>query len=407
MKILLLSDDYPPYGNSSVANIVAALEEAFSQEGHGVHIITSHRVEEESEIRRTGNIISLPISYRSSLRHYKCLKNTPVTKMLQKEMDRIQPDVVHAHNVHQYLTYDALRIARTHTDKVFITMHDVFSFSFSRLATDRFLDPGGTDCHLSWIDQWKQVGCMWNPFRNHAIRKILSKYVTKVISPSNALALGLQQNGIGNTEVIPHGIDLSKWECDTDAVQRFKQQHHLEHRKIIFFGGRLSLDKGALPLLQSLDIVRKEIPEVLLIVAGERRIWENILHTANLDEAISDHLLPLGWVASEDLPVVIHASDIVTFPSLCLDVFGMVNLEAGACSKPVVGTIFGGTQEIIEDGKTGYVLDPRNIEVFSKILKRLLLDDDLRNKLGSVSKTRIMKHYTLDLQTQRYLDLYT
>jgi glycosyltransferase involved in cell wall biosynthesis len=50
----------------------------------------------------------------------------------------------------------------------------------------------------------------------------------------------------------------------------------------------------------------------------------------------------------EDLPGLFAASSVVTVPSLCLDVFPTMNLEAMALAKPVIGTVFGGTPEIVE-----------------------------------------------------------
>ena len=127
MKILLLNDRYPPRYKSSVANITKGLSEFYREQGNEVTVITSHRLDASEQIIREKNVVSLPIDYRTSLRHYKSLRQSKVSKLLDKEIARVAPDVVHAHNLHMYLTYDALRIARQHTSKVFVTMHDAMS----------------------------------------------------------------------------------------------------------------------------------------------------------------------------------------------------------------------------------------------------------------------------------------
>ncbi|MDA1208676.1 MAG: glycosyltransferase [bacterium] len=175
MKILLLNDRYPPNYESSVANITKNLADAYAQKGHTVSVITSHRKDVSKDIVRTGNVISLPIDYAPSLRHYKSLKQSTVSNMLKQEMQNIQPDIVHAHNLHMYLTYDALCIARTFTDKVCITMHDTMSFNYGRLMTHRYLASAGVDTQVTPLDHIGQVGLQWNPFRNRLIRRILQK----------------------------------------------------------------------------------------------------------------------------------------------------------------------------------------------------------------------------------------
>ncbi|MDD5025962.1 MAG: glycosyltransferase family 4 protein [Candidatus Peribacteraceae bacterium] len=406
MKILLLNDDYPPRGASSVSSVVKNLAEGYARAGHDVAILTSHRREISPSILREGNVTSLPVSYRTALRHYRCLKMPSVSRMLRKEMARIRPDVVHAHNIHQYLTYDALAIARAFTPKVFITMHDVFGFAFARLATRRYLDSQGKDPRLTWMDHIRAVKLQWNPLRNWRIRQVLRTNVRRVIAVSFALKSALETNGVTNVAVIHHGIDAQKWQVSAEDRGHFRALHRLQGEKVILFGGRLSEDKGARELLQALAEVLRTVPEAFLLVIGEEARWRGLLDSSGVETQIREHCRCIGWLNRTDTLHAFAAADLVTTPSLCLDTFNLMNLEAMTLAKPVVGTIFGGTPEIVKDGETGFVCDPRNILAFANHLSLLLKDTALAQRMGQAGKRRVEEYFSLEKQVEAHLALY-
>ncbi|MBU0458745.1 glycosyltransferase family 4 protein, partial [Patescibacteria group bacterium] len=256
------------------------------------------------------------------------------------------------------------------------------------------------------LENLHAVGFQYNPFRNYQIRKILKKSVSKIISPSSALELALNQNGIKNTEVIPNGIDVNDWQCSDEEIGEFKKRFNLEGRNVVLFAGRLSLDKGAIPLLKAIDAIRKEIPNVTLLVAGEQRRWDGIAKAAGVTDELSPYIVNTGWLNHDDMRIANHAADVITVPSLCLDVFPSANLEAMAAGKPVIGTIFGGTPEIVEDGETGFIRNPLEQEEFTSSLLKLLKDDDLARRMGQAGLERVKNEYSLESQIERYVELF-
>jgi len=400
MKILLLNDDALPIAKGGAAVIVENLRQEYIRRGHDVTVLTTHRVEEDSHIIREESLISLPISYRTSLRHYKCLRMPRVSRMIREEVARLKPDVVHAHNIHQYLTYDALRIAHECTPSVFLTLHDVFSFAFARLTLQRYLDSGGEDAHLSLFDHYRAVGLQYNPFRNSVIRSYLRKYTKAVMTPSDALRRAAEVNGIRCQCTIHNGIDCAHWKCPQQQVDALRNTYELEGRSVILFSGRLSDDKGSIWLLQALDQVRHAIPSVLLLVAGEQKRW------LKPDSSLAGHCRCTGWLNREAMQCAVHATDVVAVPSVSLDTFPTTNLEAMASAKPVVGTIFGGTPEVVAHEETGFVCDPRDTDTFAGYLTTLLQDSALRKKMGEAGRKRVEEHFSLKSQADELLELY-
>ena len=405
MKILLLNDRYPPRYKSSVANITKGLSEFYREQGNEVTVITSHRLDASEQIIREKNVVSLPIDYRTSLRHYKSLRQSKVSKLLDKEIARVAPDVVHAHNLHMYLTYDALRIARQHTSKVFVTMHDAMSFNYGRLMTRQYLASEGKDTHTTASDHIRQTGLQWNPFRNRIIRKALEKNTTKVVAVSNALKEALDAHNIPRTCVVHNGIDVASWESSKEEVDIFRNEYDLEGKKIILFGGRLSRDKGSTPILHALAQVKDTVPNVLLLVIGDPKRWEGLVQEAGAKD-VSGYVRCIDWLSKEEMRAAYGACDLVTTPSLCLDTFNLMNAEAMANSKPVVGTCFGGTPEVVENGVTGFICNPLKTEEYANILATLLSDDTLAKKMGQAGRERVEQFFTVKKQAENYLKLY-
>lgn len=394
MRILLLNDDFPPEGRSSVAHIAYDHMRVLADAGHDVRVLTTHRTDWDAAVRRHGNVVSIPVSYRPSLRAWLSLKHRAVARALEEEIRAVRADVVHAHNVHMYLTYDALRIARRHAPRVFVSLHDVMSFSYRRLATKRFLDSGGEDCRVTIADQIAAAGIAWNPFRNAYIRKAFTN-ATKVLPVSTALEKALRQNGIGNTRVLHNATDVARWDDAGRGSADFGRIHGLEGKRVILFGGRLSEDKGIREILAAFGVVRRSVPDALLVIIGDKGRYDAYAAGNRDARTLSPFIRCTGWLSANEMRDAYHAADVVTTPSLCLDTFNMMNLEAHACGKPVVGTCFGGTKEVVVHGETGFICDPRDIDTYAGHLTKLLSDRDMAGRFGCNGRTRALELFDL------------
>lgn len=409
MKIVILSDYFDDRGGA----VGVARSHAFGlkRQGHGVSVITTvqNKSKEGKKTENSIDIYSIYSDYNLLWRAYYSLYNPQTVKSIAKIIEEIKPDVVHAHNIHTYLSYYALKIAKKSGAKVFLTIHDTMLFHYGKLT--EFIDKKKLSCQANFdykISVWKQIkraGKTYNPFRNIIIRRYL-KYVNKIFAVSKALKKALNDNGIGNVEVVYNGINVEDWQVGDTEVNDFKAKSKLENKPVIFFGSRLGGIKGQELIIPVMKKIKAAVSNPVLLIAGKVNInTQNILHLAE-KLGVKENTINCGWLSGKELKAVIHASSAVILPSPYFDSFPLLNLEAMACKKPVIATCFGGSREAVVDGETGYIVNPFNIEVMAGKIIDLLENPDKARVLGEAGYERVKKEFSLEKMINSYLEYY-
>lgn len=389
LHIILLNDDSLPTARGGAAVVVDHLRHAYRKEGHQVTLITSHQNSQKMEEwdDDAGRTISIPLHGTLAFRRRLCIHNPMAALHMKNVLQELRPDAVHAHNLHAYLTYESLLLAREFTNRIILTAHDTFLVSFGRVRENR---------RLTIIDHIVAAGRHYSPSRNRRIRAILRKSGTTVVAVSNVLASFLQKNGIAVHAMIHNGTEITP-KPEPAAIENFRKTHGL-HGPTILFGGRISGDKGIDVLLRAFALVRREIPGIQLAIAGDRERMENSVKDAR-------GIVLLGHLSQADMLLAYATASLVTTPSIYLDPFNLMNIEAMAAGKAVVGTTFGGTPEIIVDGETGLLVNPHNTQRFAQALLAVLLDPAQAQRMGEQGRKRASEAFSVEKQAKAYLAL--
>jgi colanic acid/amylovoran biosynthesis glycosyltransferase len=140
-----------------------------------------------------------------------------------------------------------------------------------------------------------------------------------------------------------------------------------------------------------------------LHIVGDGPERQRVLFTVE-DLGLKDDVHLHGRLPSEDVRRVLWNSDAFILASLSEGISNAV-LEAMACGLPVVATDTGGMREAIRDGVDGYLVPPRDPEALAKALQKLVHPQS-RRSLGKAARTRIERNFSLDVQTDRFAELY-
>lgn len=200
--------------------------------------------------------------------------------------------------------------------------------------------------------------------------------------------------------VIPHGIPVDQFRrCDAAQVSRIRERYG---NRIVISVGRLIYYKGFEYLIRAMAGVRGG----RLLIVGEGPLRAELEREAQAC-GVADRVVFLGEVP--DVVPYYHAADVFVLASVARsESFGIVQLEAMACGKPVVNTrLDSGVPFVSIDGMTGLTVPPADPEALAESIN-LLLDDPVRRvEYGRAARRRVEQEFTLEVMARRTLQLYS
>lgn len=405
MRIVYLADDFPPRALGGAGISTFKMASAVKDAGHEVFVITTCRsVADAQEFGYEGlTVIRIQSDYNPRWRAYVSLYNPKAVRKVERILKDLKPDIVHANNIHTHLSYHSLKIAKKYAKVVVWTARDVMSFTYGKLKTPQYLKR--LDYKTTWIDHIKIARKRWNPFRNIIIRKYLAG-VDKRFAVSYALKDALDANGIKNVEVLHTGADVSSWNVSAEDVQKYKQKFGVENKKVILFGGRLSAAKGGDKAIEALVKIIDRVPNAVLLVAGRVDEYTERMQKEAEKLGLGGRLIFTGWISEHEMKFAYACADVVLVPSVIFDSLPRLVVEAMAAGRPVVGTCYGGTSEIVVEGETGYVINPHHIDEMAEKVIDLLLDEEKSKRFGEAGRRRVITAFSSHAKTQELLEHY-
>jgi rhamnosyl/mannosyltransferase len=203
-------------------------------------------------------------------------------------------------------------------------------------------------------------------------------------------------------DVIPFGVDPARFALSVDEQSRVAEFRWRYPGPLVLFVGRLVPSKGA----EVLVCAMRGLPGTLILV-GEGPLAAPLKTLANA-LGLGDRLVLPGALPDRELAVLYHACDVFVLPSVGdNEAFGMVQLEAMACGKPVISTdLATGVPWVNRHEETGLVVPPGDPGALREALDRLLGDEALRDRFGGAGRRRVTTEFTLDRMVERTVALY-
>jgi glycosyltransferase involved in cell wall biosynthesis len=160
--------------------------------------------------------------------------------------------------------------------------------------------------------------------------------------------------------------------------------------------------KGIEYLLCAVAALLSAFPSVRVEIAGSgpyREKLENAVAMAGLGQ----HVKFLGWI--DELSTILPRWDIFGMPSL-EEGFPIAALDAMAAGLPIVATSVGGVPELIENGTTGWLVPPRDVESLASKLRLLIDDRELRLSMGAAGFRHVRDHFSNEQTVASFAQLY-
>jgi phosphatidylinositol alpha-1,6-mannosyltransferase len=218
---------------------------------------------------------------------------------------------------------------------------------------------------------------------------------------ANSMATRLEMERLGQDpariRVIHPPVEHERFHPNVDPTP-IRERHAIGGAPVILTVARLVEKKGIDAVLRALPAILCAVPEVRYLIVGDGPLRLQLQALAE-DLGIARQVLFVGAVEhnSSDLPRYYSACDVYVMPSRSLpghgevESFGISYLEAGACGKPVVAGRGGGVEEAVEDGVTGLLVDPLDVNEIANAIVKILKDGELTRRLGENGRKRAGK----------------
>jgi glycosyltransferase involved in cell wall biosynthesis len=218
-----------------------------------------------------------------------------------------------------------------------------------------------------------------------------------VIGVSNGILQVYEQARllVGQPTCTIYNIPPAPSSLSNQTLTGLRHKLGLTNEKVILYAGRFTPGKGTQDLVAAADIVIKAVPNALFLFAGQGNLTLSGSHTCSL-----------GRLPHEEVEQLYHLADVVVIPSRQPEPLARVALEAMAAGRPLVGTTVGGTPELITHGVNGLLVEPANPTQLAKAITDLLVNDELRTKMGWASQKLVRTRFAVEQSLEKLLNFY-
>ncbi|MDD5151088.1 MAG: glycosyltransferase family 4 protein [Flavobacterium sp.] len=241
----------------------------------------------------------------------------------------------------------------------------------------------GSDTYFCYLEKRKQK------FKNFWFEKLAIQGANAFITPTSfAGELSKRLFGIKNKKIqtIHYGLELEKFENSNPEVFE---------KGLLLYIGTIIRKKGVLELTEIFNLVRQQHPEARLVLIGgdssdiatqSESTWQ--LLQQQFQEEDLKKVTYLGKIPYQGVQEYIKKAHVCVFPTFA-ETLGMVTIESMAMQKPVVNSNIGWAKELIIDGKSGFLVHPKNHVEYAAKINSILADKDLAKQLGKNARKRV------------------
>ncbi len=238
------------------------------------------------------------------------------------------------------------------------------------------------------IVKQKFFGLLLRPLTRLALRR--AGYI--FVSNNNLVKYSIELPALADKcRVIPFGLKMETFSLSDQLKNQVSDITNKYPKSIVLAVGRLVYYKGFEYLIRSFI----EVPNAILLVIGEGPLQKELQKIID-DNNLGQRVFLLSH--QKDLIPYYHACDLFVLPSVAnSEAFGIVQIEAMACGKPVINTnLPTGVPEVSLDGETGFTVEPKNSKALAIAINKIISDSDLKLRFSQSAKKRAEEVFSLD-----------
>jgi|GEM_PF-4984826 glycosyltransferase involved in cell wall biosynthesis len=416
-KICIVSQYFPPIviGGGEYAALMTA--KGLAKHGNNVYVLTMHphrsghpslssevpiyEVKENIAIRRILGVKILkigPIDLTAFCLHELFFIYTFL--VLLRFIRTEKPDVIHALNIDSIPpSVVAAKICRipvvatVNSNAITCPKGDRLNTK-EKICIKKCCFSSAKDCLVNkWESRPWRMLLFFEAFLWWLILTTFIKHVDKVIAVSNYILYTLLRNGVKPQKivVIPEMMDSTILRLNKDKSIARKNLGLSDRGKVVLFGGfAFDFRKGSNVLLKAIPVVLKRMPHVKFIITGN--VPSEEMRTINSSD-FKQKIFLTGPIPRSKMLDVYAAADIVVFPSVLPEPFGLVLVEALYMKRPVIASKVGGIKDVIKDKQNGILINPNDPYALAAAIVQLLNNKKLIERLGDAGRETVEKKF--------------
>jgi len=240
---------------------------------------------------------------------------------------------------------------------------------------------------------------------NETIDRLIMRWMDAVVCVSEAQAQRVRRALVPEKKivVILNAISAEAFANPDPAYGDLLRDLFIQKpKRIVGAIGRLSPEKGFDQLVEAAALVAKQDPDIGFIHFGDGPLREAVNRQIKA-KGLGDRFVLAGF--RHDIASLLPHMDLVVLPSFT-EGLPVVLLEAFAAGVPAVATAVGGTPEVIEDGKNGFLVPSGDPPALARRIRDCLHDENARLAMGRLGRQRVRDHFTFAAQSVQYQRLF-
>ncbi len=377
MKVTIITKEYPPnvYG------------------GAGVHVYNLSR-----SLARMMNVEVRSFGKQKVTNRNPCVKGyTTWDKVARKQANlKFKP-------VLETISTDLL-IASDPVNSDIIHTHTWYAALAGCLCKRLYHKPLVVTCHsLEPLRPWKEEQLGSGYSLSTWLERIAIQDADRIIAVSKMMKedikhyFDVDENKI---EIIHNGINIKKWKYTSS---RKTQRKFGIGDNYILFVGRTTKQKGMIHLIGAANYLDQNLKIVICTSGADTEEYAREISQAARSK--KNVLIIDKMLKEEDYIELYSGCRVFVCPSV-YEPFGIINLEAMACARPVVGSAIGGIKEVVIPGKTGILVDPANPVKLAEAINYLISNPEIAGVYGKNGRKRVEEHFSWVAIAQKTKQLY-
>ena len=282
-----------------------------------------------------------------------------VNSSMSKQIEKDKPDIIHTIGLRSYQSIVAWRTSKKLKIPLVVS------------------DQGGLTTHPFFNESGLILKTLYR-IQNFFIKRIITNATAVSVANEYEKEIFRNLNKKSKIEIIRNGVNLET----LVSKENFKEKYGINSRFILFVG-RFSKSKGIENLINALNIIKHEevFSDVRLVIMGVDFGYEQKMEEMIEKFDLSEKIMVIKNPPRDDVISAYGESEFLILPSQW-ELSPLVPLESFAFKKPVISTKSHGIPFTVQNNKNGILVEPDNSKQLAEAITKLLLDDQLRVRLG-------------------------